>query len=169
VSSFEDLLFANQTYATTFSWRGVPAPAARGLAVLSCMDSRIDPLRVFGLQVGDFKMLRNAGGRLTADMANDLAVASHLLNVRRILILPHTKCAMASSTDAGISDAIRADSGVETAGTVWGTTDDQVGRLEADVRRLAALPALKPGTVVAGGRYDVDTGRIEILVPELTR
>jgi carbonic anhydrase len=167
VSAFDDVLAANDEYAKEFPWQGVPAPAARGLAVLSCMDSRIDPMRVLGLSVGDFKMMRNAGGRLTTDMRHDIALASHLLNVQRVLLMPHTKCAMASTTDAQISEVVLRDSGIHTAGRSWGTTSDQLGRLKDDVHRLVREPSLKPGTVVAGALYDVDTGRISIVVPEV--
>ena len=167
MSAFDDVLAANDEYAKTFPWKGVPAPAARGLAVLSCMDSRIDPMRLLGLTVGDFKMLRNAGGRLTTDMRHDLALASHLLGIRRVLLMPHTKCAMASTTDAQISEVVLRDSGVHTAGRSWGTTSDQIGRLKTDVARLAGDASLKPGTVVAGALYDVDTGLVSIVVPEV--
>ncbi len=162
---FDDILAANRRYGEDFPHRGVPAPAARGLGVLTCMDSRIDPLRALGLKVGDFKMLRNAGGRLTADMESDVVLASHLLNVRRVLIMPHTLCAMTLSTDAEVSAAIEASAGVDTSGQAWGTDPDQRTRLRHDVLRLRQAPALHPDTVVAGAIYDVDTGLVEIVVP----
>ena len=165
MTDFDDVLEANRAYAADFPHRGVPAPAARGLAVLTCMDSRIDPLRALGLQVGDVKMLRNAGGRLTDDMANDLVLASHLLAVRRILLMPHTSCAMASSTDAQVTAAVREGSGLDAGDRVWQTIPDQRARLAADVARLRAEPLLKPGTVVAGAVYDVDTGLVEVVEP----
>ncbi len=163
-STFEDILSANREYGKDFPHRGVTAPAARGLAVLTCMDSRIDPLRALGLDVGDFKMLRNAGGRLTGDMENDLVLASHLLNVRRVLIMPHTLCAMTLSTDEQVSEAIET-SGLDVRGRVWNTIPDQRARLRHDVLRLRQVPGLHADTVVAGAIYDVDTGLVEIVVP----
>lgn len=165
MTDFDDLLAANAAYAEDFAYAGVTAPASRGLAVLTCMDSRLDPLRALGLSVGDFKMLRNAGGQLTSDMQRDIVIASHLLGVTRVLIMPHTRCAMASLTDAEVNARILADSGLDAGDTAWHTVPDQLARLKEDVEALRADPLLKPGTVVAGCRYDVDTGLVEILVP----
>ncbi len=162
---FDDLLEANRRYGENFPHRGVSAPAARGLAVLTCMDSRLDPLRALGLEVGDFKMLRNAGGRLTADMESDVVLASHLLNVRRVLIMPHTQCAMTVADDAAVTAAILETSGLDTTGRDWGTDPDQRARLQHDVLRLRHASGLHPETVVAGAIYDVDTGLMDIVVP----
>lgn len=164
-SAFDDVLQANRTWAAGFPHRGATAPATRGLAVLTCMDSRIDPLRALGLDVGDAKVLRNAGGRLTDDMASDLVLATHLLDVRRVLVLVHTSCAMASKTDAEVTAAVREGSGLDAGDHAWQTVPDQRARLEADVARLRAEPLLKPGTVVSGAVYDVDTGLVEVVVP----
>ena len=165
VSAFDDVLSANAAYAEDFPHAGATAPASRGLAVLTCMDSRIDPLRALGLEVGDFKMLRNAGGRLTDDMRSDLVLASHLLNVKRVLIMPHTRCAMASNTDADVSAAILSQAGLDAGDHAWHTVPDQLTRLGSDVDALRADPLLNPGTVVSGAIYDVETGRIQIVVP----
>lgn len=165
MTAFDDLLAANAAYAAQFTGGSLTAPAARELAVLTCMDSRIDPLRALGLQIGDFKMLRNAGGRLTADMQQDLVLASHLLNVRRVLIMPHTKCAMTSAGNADITARILADSGLDAGERDWQTIPDQLGRLKTDVETLRADPLLFPGTVVSGAIYDVETGTIEIVFP----
>lgn len=162
---FDDVLRANQAFAADFAYRGMPAPAARGLAVLTCMDSRLDPLRALGLAVGDFKMLRNSGGRLTDDMCSDLVLTTHVLGVERILLMPHTKCAMSSNTDEQVSAQVRAGSGLDATGVAWHTISDQMGRLARDVATLRAAPLLKPGTVVAGAVYDVDTGLVEIVIP----
>lgn len=166
MTAFDDILSANAAYAEHFTHGDVTAPAARGLAVLTCMDSRIDPLRALGLVVGDFKMLRNAGGRLTDDMRHNIVLSSHVLNVNRVLIMPHTQCAMAMSTDEQLSAKIAGDTGLDTTGAVWHTVPDQQARLAQDVADLRADPLLKAGTVVAGAIYDVKTGRIEITVPE---
>lgn len=164
MTDFDDILDANTAYAADFPHAGVTAPAARGLAVLTCMDSRIDPLRAFGLEVGDFKMLRNAGGQLSEDMQRDIVLASHLLNVKRVLIMPHTKCAMASADNAGVTARILEEGGPDCGDTDWHTVADQRARLEADVASLRADPRLHEGVVVVGGIYDVDTGKVELLV-----
>ena len=94
--AFEDLLAANRTYAETFALSGFDGVAHAGVAVVTCMDSRIDPLGMLGLTPGDAKIFRNPGGRVTAAALEALVLGVHLLNVQRILVVPHTRCAMAS-------------------------------------------------------------------------
>ena len=165
VYTFDDVLAANRDYARDFAFGHVPAPAARGLALLTCMDSRLDPLRALGLTIGDFKMLRNAGGRLTDDMRSDLVLASHLLGVHRVLVMPHTRCAMSSGTDEDVAERIRTGSGIDPGSRRWHTIADQRARLDRDVVALRADPHLHPDVVVGGAVYDVDTGLIELVIP----
>src|ERR1700682_1696852 len=101
----DDLLGANRAYASAFTLAGIPARAATGLALLTCMDSRIEPLTMLGLKPGDAKILRNAGGRVTPDVLRSLILATTFLGVRRIAIMQHTDCALAHRTD----DQIRSD------------------------------------------------------------
>src|SRR3954470_12004387 len=96
--AFDDLLAANRRFAETFALSGFDGVAHRGVAVVTCMDSRIDPLGMLGLQPGDAKIFRNPGGRVTQAALEALVLGVHLLNVKRILVVPHTRCAMASST-----------------------------------------------------------------------
>jgi carbonic anhydrase len=102
---FADVLAANAGYAAAFELRGLPSPAARGLAVVTCMDSRIEPLRMLGISPGDAKILRNAGGRVTDDVLRTLVVATHFLGVQRVMVVVHTRCKMAEVDD----DEIHAD------------------------------------------------------------
>lgn len=166
MSTFDDVLAANQKYARGFAHAQVSAPPARGLAVLTCMDSRIDPLAALGLSVGDVKVVRNGGGQLTDEMRTDLVLVSHLLNVQRVLIMPHTQCAMSSSTDEQVNATIGASLGRDAGSRVWRMVSDQRARLQRDVLALRADPLLRPGTVVAGAIYDVETGRVDIVIPE---
>ena len=96
---FDDLLAANRAFAETFALRGFDGIAHAGVAVVTCMDSRIDPLGMLGLKPGDAKIFRNPGGRVTANALEALVLGVHLLGVDRILIVPHTRCAMASNTE----------------------------------------------------------------------
>ncbi len=91
---FLDLLQANERYAARFSAKGLAAPPTRQLAVLTCMDSRIDPPAILGLELGEVSVVRNAGGRATGDALRSLTIATGLLGVRRVVVLHHTDCAL---------------------------------------------------------------------------
>src|SRR5215210_3598807 len=95
-ATFDDVLAANEAYASGFRLRDLEARAAEGLAVLTCMDSRIEPLAMLGLQPGDAKILRNAGARVTDDALRTLVLASYLLGVDRAMVVAHTHCRMAA-------------------------------------------------------------------------
>src|SRR6059058_5639675 len=97
--TFADVLAANAEYARRFRLQGVPAMAARGLAVVTCMDSRIEPLAMLGLAPGDAKILRNAGARVTDDVLRTLVLASYLLGVSRAMVIAHTNCSMATESE----------------------------------------------------------------------
>ena len=99
METFKDLLEANQGFAASFQSQELSGAAKKGLAIVTCMDSRIDPLRIVGMDAGDAKILRNAGARVTDDVLRTLVLATHLLNVDRILVMPHTDCRMASATE----------------------------------------------------------------------
>lgn len=156
--AFEDVLAANAAHAATYSGSTLSGRAARGLAVVTCMDSRIDPLAALGMKAGDVKILRNAGARVTDDVQRTLLLATYLLGVRRILIMPHTDCRMVGSTEAQIHATIRQDAGVDTRSIEFRTTDDVDAALGADVVRVRANPLLPDGTKVGGAVYDVHTG-----------
>jgi carbonic anhydrase len=166
VSAFDAELAANAEYAASFADPDLPGRAARGLAVVTCMDSRIDPLRMLGLEKGDAKILRNAGGRVTDDVLRTLVLAVHLLGVERVLVAQHTDCRMAKVTDEQAHAAIREQSGIDTRSLDFHTMPDQRAALEHDVRKVRASPYLPRELVVAGGLYDVRTGRLEVLLEE---
>ncbi len=105
--AFADVIAANRRYAAEFHLSGLKPVAAAGLAVVTCMDSRIEPLAMLGLKPGDAKIMRNAGARVTTDVLRTLVVATHLLGVRRVMVVPHTKCRMAAVTEAEIDGRLR--------------------------------------------------------------
>jgi carbonic anhydrase len=160
MSAFDDLLAANADYAKVFDDAGLQPLAARGLAILTCMDSRIDPLRMLGLSKGDAKILRNAGARVTDDVLRTLVLAAHLLGVTRVLVVPHTGCRMAEQTDDQIHELIRERSGIDTRSLDFGTETDQQGTLRHDLQRIRSYPLLPPGLVVGGAIYDVRSGAV---------
>ena len=156
--AFEDLLAANREYASTHELSGFDGVAHAGVAVVTCMDSRIDPLRMLGLQPGDAKIFRNPGGRITSQALEALVLGVHLLNVKRILIVPHTRCAMATSSLEEIREKVGASAGQDASWQTFGVVDDQEAALADDVAAVKAHPLI-PGTVQVGGfLYDVDTG-----------
>jgi carbonic anhydrase len=160
VGAFDDVLAANEAYASSFAFSGRPGQAARGLAVVTCMDSRIDPLTMLGLEKGDAKILRNAGGRVTDDVLRTLVLAAHLLGVNRVMVVEHTDCKMASATDAEVHQEILRSSGLDTRSLEFRTMADQRGALLEDVQRIRSSPYLPEGVEVGGFFYDVTTGRL---------
>ncbi len=128
------------------------------------MDSRIDPLRVVGMMPGDVKILRNAGARVTDDVLRTLVLASHLLEVRRVLVMPHTDCRMASASEEQVHEAIFQASGVDTRSIEIRTVTDQRVALKKDVIRIQTYPFLPKDLEIAGAIFDVKTGRLDRIV-----
>ena len=165
MSAFDDVLSANAAYAERFTDHGRPGRAARGLAVVTCMDSRISPLEMLGLEDGDAKILRNAGARVTDDVLRTLVLAVHLLDVTRVMVVAHTDCRMASVSDEQVHATMAEQAGIDTRSLEFRTIPDQRAALAADVQRVRSSPYLPPGLAVAGCVYDVRTGRLEVVVP----
>ncbi|MGI8693161.1 MAG: beta-class carbonic anhydrase [Geodermatophilaceae bacterium] len=166
MSHFDDVLAANAAYAERFADAGRPGRAARGLAVVTCMDSRISPLDMLGLDDGDAKILRNAGARVTDDVLRTLVLAVHLLDVDRVMVVAHTDCRMASVTDAEVHRAIADSVNIDTRSLDFQTIADQRGALASDVQRIRSWPYLPAGLPVTGCVYDVRTGRLEVAVQD---
>lgn len=157
---FADVLAANRAFSRSFALSDLPARAARGLAVLTCMDSRIDPLRMLGLAPGDAKILRNAGARVTDDVLRTLVLASYLLGVDRVMVVAHTDCRMSAGGEAEVHEAIETAGGPDTRSITFLTTDDQEGALCGDVQRIRSWPYL--GSVTTGGFiYDLSSGLLK--------
>ena len=158
---FADALAANDEYIKTFKYSGLTGTAQKGLAIVTCMDSRISPLAVVGMQAGDAKILRNAGARVTEDVLRTLVLASYLLGVSRVLVMPHTDCRMAISDEASIHTTINEKFGVDTSSLEFRTVADQRAALAEDVARIRSYPLLQKGVSVAGAIYNVSTGQLE--------
>ncbi|MDP1712480.1 MAG: carbonic anhydrase [Candidatus Nanopelagicaceae bacterium] len=161
--SFKDVLSANRGFAANFQGSQLTGSAARGLAIVTCMDSRISPLAVVGMASGDAKILRNAGARVTEDVLRTLVLATYLLGVDRILVMPHTDCRMAQSNEEDIHGTISQQFGVDTRSLEFRTDLDQRKALATDLIRIRSYPLLRKGVVVAGAIYDVSTGVLEPL------
>jgi carbonic anhydrase len=160
---FDDVLAANVRYQTEFHDSGLRGRAAKGLAVLTCIDSRIDPLAMLGLQAGDAKIIRNAGARLTDDALRSLVLAVNLLGVDRVCVVQHTDCAMVGKTDDDLRAKIAATTGVQVDGLKLLTTLDQQAALRSDIARIVDSPFIPDGVQVGGFIFDVRTGELSPL------
>ncbi len=164
MGDFDDLLSANRNYATEFEIGGFDGVAHAGVAIVTCMDSRIDPLNMLGLKAGDAKIFRNPGGRVTDAALEALVLGVHLLNVKRILVVPHTRCAMASSTEQELHERVGKSAGQDVSWQRFNVVEDQVKALEDDVQRVRTHPLIPESVRIGGFLYDVDTGLLEQLV-----
>lgn len=160
---FDELLAANKRYAETFSLAGLAATAARGLALLTCMDSRIEPLTMLGLVPGDAKIMRNAGGRVTTDVLRSLVFATAYLGVTKIVVLQHTKCALTLLSDSDVHAHLAA-TGLEACDEPFLTMADPDEALRGDVEVVRSSRSLPREIVVEGWRYDVDDGSVRRIV-----
>jgi carbonic anhydrase len=159
-SPFSDVLRANEDFSTTYQSADLQGRARRGLAVLTCMDSRIDPLGMLGLVPGDAKILRNAGARVTDDVLRTLVLASYLLGVSRVMIVAHTDCRMTVDDEGDVHDAIREAGGPDTRSLSFMTTTDPRDSLAKDVQRIRSFPYLSD-IQVGGFIYHIESGLLE--------
>ena len=159
---FSDVLDGNRRFAADYRDPGLKAVAGRGLAVLTCMDSRIDPLRMLGISPGDAKILRNAGARVTEDVLRTLVLATNLLGVERFMIVAHTNCRMTNVTEADVHEAVRDAGGPDTRSLAFLTSLDVHESVRQDVQRVKSSPYL-PRLTVGGFRYHLETGELEAI------
>jgi carbonic anhydrase len=159
--NFDDLLEANRRFADNFTLAGFDGVAHAGVAIVTCMDSRIDPLGLVGLKPGDAKIFRNPGGRVTDQALEALVLAVHLLNVKRVLVIPHTRCAMASSSQDELRRRVGESAGMDASWQRFSVVDDQVAALREDVQRIKSHPLIPDSIAVGGFLYDVDTGLLD--------
>jgi carbonic anhydrase len=162
--AFDDLLAANRAFAEDFALSGFDGVARAGVAIVTCMDSRIDPLGMIGLSPGDAKIFRNPGGRVTDAALEALILGVHLLNVQRVLVIPHTRCAMASATVEELRERVGESAGKDASWQSFGVVEDQRAALQDDVNRVRSHPLIPETVPVGGFLYDVDTGLLDEIV-----
>jgi carbonic anhydrase len=150
----DELLAANQTATRPALLDQRPT---RRLAVVTCMDARIDVFAVLGLELGDAHVIRNAGGRLTDDVLRSLALSSGVLGVDTVVVMQHTKCGLQGTSDA----ELRARTGADLD---FLPISDHEASLRVDIERLASTTYLSALKTIAGFLYDVDSGRVEDMV-----
>lgn len=147
------LLAANEGYAAARANVHDPRPG-RHLAVVTCMDARIDTFAALGLHLGESLVIRNAGGRVTEDVLRSLALGVHVLGVHTVVVMQHTKCGLEGKTDQELQEQTGYDLGFLAIA-------DHAAALKEDIARLTEAPYLAPVTVIAGFVYDVETGHID--------
>lgn len=163
-ADFADLLAANVKFASDFRYSGFDGIAKAGIAIVTCMDSRIDPLGMLGLEPGDAKIFRNPGGRITEAALEAIVLGAHLLNVQRVLVVPHTRCAVASNSEEDIAARVSASAGTDASWHRFHVVEDQRRALEMDVRKVRCHPLIPDRVQVGGFIYDVDTGLLDQVV-----
>ena len=157
-NEFDDLLEANRAFAESFTLSGFDGVAHAGVAIVTCMDSRIDPLGMVGLKPGDAKIFRNPGGRVTDAALEALVLATHLLNVDRVLVVPHTRCAVASNSEDELRRRVEESAGSDATWQRFHVIEDQIATLQEDIHRVTSHPLVPDSVQVAGFIYDVDSG-----------
>src|SRR4051795_12504043 len=150
------LLDANEGYAAARA-NVADARPSQHLAVVTCMDARIDVFAALGLHLGEALVIRNAGGRVTDDVLRSLALGSHVLGVDTVVVMQHTKCGLTGVTDEELQARTGADLG-------FFSIDDHAVALQEDIELLASKPFLSPLKVIAGFVFDVETGEIDDVV-----
>jgi carbonic anhydrase len=156
VSQIDRLLAANEAYAAAWANVADPRPGRR-LAVLTCMDARIDVFAALGLHLGEAHVIRNAGGRVSDDVLRSLALSSHVLGVDTVVVMQHTGCGLAGVTDNELRELTGAELG-------FFPIDDHTAALRQDIELLATTSYLTPLTEIAGFVYDVESGEIDHVV-----
>ena len=155
----DELLANAERYAATFDKGDLPMPPARQIAVVACMDARLNPYGLLGLSEGDAHVIRNAGGVITQDELRSLAISQRLLGTREIVLIHHTDCGMLTFTDQGFRDDIAAETGIRPS---WAS--EAFSDLDADVRqsmaRVHADTSIPIKDSVRGFVYDVSTGAL---------
>lgn len=155
----DDLLLNNSHYAENFDKGALPLPPARKLAVVACMDARLDPHRVLGLEEGDAHVIRNAGGVVSDDVIRSLTISQRLLNTEGIVLIHHTDCGMLTFRDDDVKDGIEAETGLRPSFALEAFRD-----VDRDVRqsisRIKASPFIPRKDQIRGFVYDCATGRL---------
>jgi carbonic anhydrase len=158
MSSTDELLSNNASYAAGFTKGDLPLPPAKKVAVLACMDARLDPAKALGLQEGDAHVIRNAGGVATEDALRSLVISQRLLGTEEIILVHHTDCGMETFSDDAVKEQIRADTGLRPSFAL-----EAFPKAEEDVKQTAARIKANPFVPkknIRGFVYEVETGRL---------
>lgn len=156
MTQIAEILAANRGYAAARA-NVADARPSRHLAVVTCMDARIDVFAALGLHLGEAHVIRNAGGRVTEDVLRSLALSTHVLGIDTLIVMQHTRCGLAGVTDAELQALTGSDLGFLPIG-------DHAAALREDLERLQGVSYLQPLQLIAGFVYDVESGEIDDVV-----
>lgn len=159
MSVVEEFLAANSSYAASFTKGDLPLPPGRKVAVLACMDARLDPAKVLGLSEGDAHVIRNAGGVASEDAIRSLVISQRLLGTTDIVLIHHTDCGMVTFRDDEVKDQILADTGLRPSFALEAFPDAEED-VRQSIRRIRSNPFIPHRNAVRGFIYDVRTGRL---------
>jgi carbonic anhydrase len=167
MGEIERIVEANRRYAETLHRSDVAARPARRVAVLTCMDPRLVPLRSLGLEAGDAHVIRNAGGRASDDAIRSLVVSSTLLGTREFVVIQHTDCGMQTFSNEEMRRRLLEERGVDASSVDFLPIADLEASVREDVQRIIESSLVPRGVVVAGFVFDVSTGRLqEVVAPQ---
>ena len=159
MSQTDHLHKQNEAYAATFDKGDLPMPPGRGVAVVACMDARLDPARALGLEEGDAHVIRNAGGVVTDDAIRSLVISQRLLGTSEIVLIHHTDCGMLTFTDDDVKRQIEQETGLRPSFALEAFSDVETDVVQS-IARVKASPFLPSTDSVRGFVYEVDTGRL---------
>lgn len=159
MSVVDEFLHANEQYAANFKKGDLPLPPGRKVAVLACMDARLDPARILGLEEGDAHVIRNAGGR-AADALRSLIISEQLLGTNTIVILHHTDCGMLTFSDEVIHDKIKHELHADADHIAFLPFKDLDQSVRDDITFLRSSPLIPESIEIRGFIYDVKTGKL---------
>ncbi len=159
MSVTDDLIANNETYASKFEKGNLPLPPAKGLAVLACMDARLDVHKILGIEEGDAHVIRNAGGVVTDDEIRSLAISQHLLGTKEIILIHHTDCGMLTFTDEELAAKLKDATGEEPPfdAHAFGDLDED---LRAAIKKIEDSPFVPNTDSVRGFVYEVESGKL---------
>ena len=163
MSVTDELLQNAEAYAASFDKGDLPLPPARKIAVLACMDARLNPYGLLGLNEGDAHVIRNAGGVVTDDEIRSLSISQRLLGTEEIILIHHTDCGMLTFTDDEFKRSVQDDTGIkpEWAAEAFPDLDEDV---KQSIARIKASPFIPKKDSVRGFVYDVETGKLREVV-----
>jgi carbonic anhydrase len=159
MSAADELLRNNRGYAREFAHSGLPAPPSRKLAVVACMDARVDVYRLLGLGPGEAHVIRNAGGVVTDDVIRSLLISQRLLGTGEIMLIQHTECGMLTFEDDAVKRQIEADTGIRPPFALE-AFDNLDGNVRQSLQRIKANPFIVHKDLLRGFVYDVSSGRL---------
>ena len=163
MSSTDELLRNNEAYAANFDKGGLPIPPAKKVAIIACMDARVNPSLILGLQEGDAHVIRNAGGVVTDDEIRSLAISQRLLGTEEIILIHHTDCGMLTFHDDDFKAQIQKETGIKPQ---WAAEsfDDLDEDIRQSIARIKSSPFIPRTDSVRGFVYDVKTGKLNEVV-----